>query len=864
MKLYINPARMKKTRLSFCIAMAIAAQAGWAQTQSESAEESQVKLPSIDAPAVEEVVVQGVAGSGDDTAITIEREATSVVEAITADDFKKTGDSSASDALKRVTGVAVQGGQFAVVRGLQSRYVSTTLDGGFLPSTDPFRRDVPLDLFPTSVLKGINIGKSFTAKLPGTSSGGHVAMNLHELPTEDSQTMSVGVKYVDGSTGKDGLTYEGGDRDYLGFDDGKREMPDLLNTSTQYGTQKRPLCFEFLSLPGCLQQAELAALGRSLPAVYTPYAQRNKPGFSLAYSQAKVVPRDDGEWGFLGVMDYASSVKNRETSSYSDQSALGNNFERFKSEQTFQTVTDVDLTGLVVAGYTHDSGATFTSKTLLLRKTEDRVRQSTETDEQNGKVADKTTLRWVERELINQSFSAFAVVDEQHNGELSVTMSLGQTRRDEPDTRRYTYENDTVPASLITRNYAELDEDSQSLQVDYHVEVGTFVGADLTHETGFFVAEKSRSVRTARFGFEFSDTSLDRSLPLEALLSAANFDRGATSVTVEVIPTDSYQSDENQKALYWQTEADWNSAWILSLGGRYEKFRLETRYKTEEPSTTEEPSDKYDSRFLPAINLTAFVGDGWQWRLGYSRTLVQPGLVEISKSTQYDENDDLIIGNKDLDFSTLDNLDSKLEYYWDDEQFVSLGVFFKDIDKPIEKAIFEGTPIEDGYTFRNTKKAEVKGLEFDLQRLLWEGESWQWNYGVNLTYIDAIVTLDDTSAEIESRGERDLQGQSDYLANARLQLEHFPTGQSLSLVANYFDDRIDIVNNASRGDKIEKGRTLFDLVYRYEMENNWTIKTKIKNVLNEKQKYTIQGVSQRAAEVYSDGMAVSLDVDYTF
>ena len=87
-----------------------------------------------------------------DSATSQERDASAVLDSIGAEQMSQMGDSSAASALKRVAGVSVVGGQFAVVRGLQGRYISSTLNGGLMPSTDPMRRDVPLDLFPAAVL----------------------------------------------------------------------------------------------------------------------------------------------------------------------------------------------------------------------------------------------------------------------------------------------------------------------------------------------------------------------------------------------------------------------------------------------------------------------------------------------------------------------------------------------------------------------------------------------------------------------------------------------------------------------------------------------------------------------------------------
>ena len=81
--------------------------------------------------------------------------------------ISKSGDSDAAGALKRVTGLTLVDGKFIFIRGLGERYSSTLLNGLNLPSPDPTRRVVPLDLFPTSVLSDAVVSKTFDPTFSG-------------------------------------------------------------------------------------------------------------------------------------------------------------------------------------------------------------------------------------------------------------------------------------------------------------------------------------------------------------------------------------------------------------------------------------------------------------------------------------------------------------------------------------------------------------------------------------------------------------------------------------------------------------------------------------------------------------------------
>jgi 5-hydroxyisourate hydrolase-like protein (transthyretin family) len=78
-----------------------------------------------------------------------------LLNTLSAEDFSKLAISDVADALKFVPGVNVVEGQFAVIRGLEDRYSSTLYNGAVVPSPDPDRQSVQLDLFPSDGLEDV-------------------------------------------------------------------------------------------------------------------------------------------------------------------------------------------------------------------------------------------------------------------------------------------------------------------------------------------------------------------------------------------------------------------------------------------------------------------------------------------------------------------------------------------------------------------------------------------------------------------------------------------------------------------------------------------------------------------------------------
>ena len=100
--------------------------------------------------AIEEVVAVG--SYIPSTATSQQRDSSAVLSAIGSEQMSRFGDSNAASALKRVAGVTVADGKYVVARGLNERHTSIMMNGASLPSPDPTRRVVPLDIFPSTTI----------------------------------------------------------------------------------------------------------------------------------------------------------------------------------------------------------------------------------------------------------------------------------------------------------------------------------------------------------------------------------------------------------------------------------------------------------------------------------------------------------------------------------------------------------------------------------------------------------------------------------------------------------------------------------------------------------------------------------------
>lgn len=117
-----------------------------------------------------------------DLALELRLESDQLVNTFSAEDFSKFSAGDVAEALDRVAGVTVADGQFAVIRGLEDRYNSTLYNSAPVPSPDPDKQSVQLDLFPSDIVSNLVVSKTFGPDLPSNSSGGAIDILTHDYP----------------------------------------------------------------------------------------------------------------------------------------------------------------------------------------------------------------------------------------------------------------------------------------------------------------------------------------------------------------------------------------------------------------------------------------------------------------------------------------------------------------------------------------------------------------------------------------------------------------------------------------------------------------------------------------------------------
>ena len=163
--------------------------------------------------------------------LTERKHAQVITDNMGSQEMKANGDSDAASAMSRVTGLSVVDNQYVFVRGLGERYSNTTLAGSVLPTTEPDKKVVPLDMFPSGLIDSVQVAKSYSADKSAEFAGGLVQIVPLKYPSRPVADLSYGLNFYSTATGKQIPVSPLGDRDWLGYDNGARALPGGFPTS---------------------------------------------------------------------------------------------------------------------------------------------------------------------------------------------------------------------------------------------------------------------------------------------------------------------------------------------------------------------------------------------------------------------------------------------------------------------------------------------------------------------------------------------------------------------------------------------------------------------------------------------------------
>ena len=820
--------------------------APWAQEPANDPSGTPSELLNI-----EEVVVLGQFVPGD------KRITSEVANMLDYEALSLLTDTDVGGALSRVTGLSLVGDKYIYVRGLGERYSSTLLDGTRLSSPVPFQKTVPLDIIPVSIVRNLLVQKTYSTDLPGDFSGGAVMIRTRPTPDQSYVSAQLSIGGNSETTGDSGLSYRGGLADNWGFDDGTRAQPTNIEAMTSQQFEATPW-------------PQSAGLGASFFNFWDVYAKQElKP--NLGGSGELGWRRDFNNGlglGLLAAGRYGNNWRNRSKDfrRYEFTGVDGGSTQTVDYEQ-FTTRQTIDWSGFLNVGIEFLDGHSLQISQVNLAQTDDETQRlrglSSEDDISDGTRVVSHRFQWTEnviRSTILRGEHYFNVGDIEQIS-VSWRAAAGAASRDAPDTRTYTYaENSAGLEEAVTpsrqaagdlrevfqapdRVYATLDDDIAEYGIDVEIPL-YFDVADVVLELGGSTYERVRESSARFFRFDITSTAPSHVALMtpwqlfglnnwgKGYLDVRDFSAGAANAS-GIFPF--ADSGEETVSYYAGLDVQITPRIRAAAGVRQEDATLfaDAYGGNTAPDADNAVSRNY-SDTLPAASLTfEFVND-MQLRLAYSRTLNRPSLLEITGTTiRNPEDSNLYRGNVFLTPATVDNWDARWEWYFGADDSLSVGLFGKTFENPIEIGKVQAQ--NDIYTWFNGNEAELSGVEVEMRKALelghWFGWGAAWDFFVlnaNLSLIESSVTLfgdGETAADVPVTGsrqiarlfenERSLTGQSDVLGNLMLAYTDHGRGVEGSLAYNYTGERIVLVGAENAPNIVEQARGRLDFLARY-------------------------------------------------
>ncbi|MEA9829897.1 TonB-dependent receptor [Xanthomonas campestris pv. raphani] len=194
----------KRTALSIAMAVAMAPTLAAAQTAAPSDAPASTEQNAGAVTKLDKVQVTGLRRAIEG-AISVKRDSTSIVEAISAEDIGRLPDVSIAESLARLPGLAAQRvagrAQVISVRGLSPDFSTTLLNGREVVSTGD-NRSVEFDQYPSELVSGVTVYKTPDAGLVGQGLSGTVDMQTARPLSYNERVIAIGGRYQRNSLGK--------------------------------------------------------------------------------------------------------------------------------------------------------------------------------------------------------------------------------------------------------------------------------------------------------------------------------------------------------------------------------------------------------------------------------------------------------------------------------------------------------------------------------------------------------------------------------------------------------------------------------------------------------------------------------------
>ena len=814
-------------------------------------------------------------------------------DAISAESISRAGSGDAADALKKVVGASVVSGKYVYIRGLGDRYTSTHLNGSELPSADPNRKSFQLDMFPSNLLENIVTLKTFTPDKPGNFSGGLVDISTKDFPERLSFQLSASTGFNTQSTFEDLAIGDPSNTDYLGFDGGRRGIPDAVKDYLNAGneipslrdTRNNPQATEILD-----------RLSKSFNNEFRPRQQTSTVNQSYGISMGDQFVLFGNDLGYTASLTYGQSYSGYDDGEFARYDLVGNYDD---SEQLARRLDVFDVSGERnvdwggMANLSYKFGANNRVSARYLRTqsgtAEGRYLEGFQEDIPDA-LFQTRTIKYVERSLQSFQLSGKSYLQNFLKANIEWKASTALNTQDEPDLRYFTSQVDTFPSGAILyssptnnfprpgRFYRELEESNRTAGLDITIPFTSFNNNSANLKFGGNIVDVDRDFNEQRFDFytdnqNFSlndvEGNVDAFFDSLGVLGYSSSGRPQFGNYVQnaSTPRSNYDATNSTQAAYLMTELPVTD-WLKLIGGvRMEKTEIEV--VSQDTSMAEGNLSNTD--YLPSVNAIISLTDNMNIRSAYTKTVARPTFRELAPYITFDFVGGLLFqGNADLKRTLITNYDIRWEFFTNPGEILAISGFYKTLENPLERVI--RTDIgNDAFSIQNVDQGRVFGLEFEVRKNLGFISHGLRNFqmSTNLTLVRSEVDIPELElvvardARPDAPSTRDLQGQSPYIFNFDIDYANPDIGFTSSVSFNRFGDRLAIVAEGATPDIYERGYNTLNFTASKQLLDNFELSLKASNLLDpvKKQSQQFKG-DEYLYSAYRTGRTFSLGIKY--
>lgn len=764
---------------------------------------------------LEEVVVSTNSDKSSELAArSAERNALQLMNIVSGKAIEISPDLTVANLVQRVSGISIErnsngDGQYAIMRGMDKRYNYTLVNGIKIPSPDNKYRYVPLDIFPSELLGRLEVSKSLTPDKEGDAVGGVINMVMKEAPTQLELKANLATGYSELFMNRS-------------FDSMNKSLIHTQSPYEAYGKTYSATIQDFAK--GFLDTKSASPMPNVIAglSVGNRY-MHNRLGVILAGSFQNTFRGSNSDF-------YNSTVYDTETTSRITSLA-----QRIYSEQQQRLGLHAKL------DFALNSRTKLQWYNAFMNLQNWQVRQTKTTDFSSGGydpvagnagLGYSTRLRYTRQSIFNSTLQAKHQLKPNLSVNWSAVYSLATNDLPENTSvnflgkREKFVETLTYPTESARRWEHNNDQDiAVYTNVNY-----LFKGIDWS--AGGLFRTKQRDNFYNNYIFkpinpfalyqkdykQYSDLSWSLENPRGTVASALN-----------------YKASEQIGAAYvmgkWTSE-DWQI--ITGVRAEHTSQGYDMLYPLGElrPSGTQ---DYWD--ILPSIHTKYALENNQNLRFSYFRSINRPGFFEIVPgkvvNEEYQER-----GNPDLKRAVADNIDFRYEYFPNASDQLMAGVFYKNIQNPIEYTLqVDETRGQDVfYTPGNFGTAQNYGLELDVIKYF-----QNFGFKANYTYTNSNITtkkmirIRNAQGNLEPRSvdqTRPMYGQSAHVGNLSVFYKDGKKGIDAQLAASYTGERINTVSQFLNNDLWQEAFIQMDASLEKNIGKHWTIFAKANNLLN--------------------------------